>query len=153
MTKPTINPGFEVKTKRKVNLPLFSMAHTPYLWIYVVSPMMRAPMAKLAKSADGCLTIVTVVDLSTGEMGNLILPAVVESSFRQYRHYVGKCFQLIAKDKEPGKDHRPVDVDEIEPPEGVELPAPDFGGEDTAAPLDLSGMVGEHDPFAESDNG
>jgi hypothetical protein len=60
-----------------------------------------------------------VVDLSTGELAQIIVNAVPMSVLKENYpgdSYVGKCFMIMRQSRQPGKDYDPFKVEEIEDP-------------------------------------
>lgn len=101
--------------KRKlVNPPLISLAHTPNVSIEVTGEFYRMHAPGLSRNEDGNVTVLPVVDNETGEIGNLLSTAVLESTLTKLPGgYVGKKFEIEAGEPKGENKYRPVKVYEL----------------------------------------
>lgn len=103
------------RRKARLTLPIFSLVHTPVLQIEVTGAMHGEVMPGLTGSEDREVIVMPVLKLDTGEEGMLIVPAMVQSALKKTGvDYVGKKYELVAGEKSPDKNYRPVDVYELE---------------------------------------
>ena len=93
---------------------LISLGKTPELDIEIISCMERRPMPNIAKEADGCVPCMCVRNITSGEVGMLILPSVLISVLGQMPEYIGKKLHIESRGIHPGKSYRDVQVWEIE---------------------------------------
>ncbi len=100
--------------RRRLTLPLFSLAHTPALNIEVTGQFRRASMPGLSKNDDGMVTLLPCIDLDTGEEGLLLSYTVVESAItRSADDYVGRSYSIVRGAIAPGKAYYAVEVYEL----------------------------------------
>ncbi len=69
--------------------------------------------------------LANVVDLTTGELAQIIVNAVPMSVLKEsYPNdgYVGKCFTIMRQKRQPGKQYDPFFVEEIDDPTVVDEP-------------------------------
>lgn len=115
----------ESKTGRKVKkiltLPVFSLKEVnTVIAVKILEPMYVGQPQKDAKEGDKPADLCHVINLDTGEMGQIIIPAMVKSKFEEYpdNGYVGLCFELENLGKVEGKggrrynDFRVLEVEE-----------------------------------------
>lgn len=103
--------------RRRLTLPLFSLAHKPHMCIEVTGKFRETAMPKLSRNEDGMVTILPCIDIDTGEEGLLLAYTVVQSAIeRSSGDYVGRQYEIERGEKVAGKDYFAVEVYEIEAP-------------------------------------
>lgn len=102
------------KRKAQVTKPLISMAHTPELQVKILTEPSRIEMPRLARSEDGMVSIIDVVDLNTGEEAMLICPTVLIRLMEEGDVVVGGCYEIVDAGVPEGKDYRAIKVYELE---------------------------------------
>lgn len=100
--------------KQQVTVDLFSLVHTPHLFIEVTGRMYMLKAPGLAKSEDGTIPVLPVINLETGEAGALILPTMLVRVFDEAGAIEGKKYELQDRGVLDGKDYRAVRVWEID---------------------------------------
>ena len=101
--------------KTRLTVPFFSLSREPLMHVRIVGPIERITAEHLSKSDDGGVDIVPVINLETGEFGNLLLLTVVKSALeRTGDDYVGRCYELDNKGAQEGRGYAAVDVYEID---------------------------------------
>ena len=108
------------KISRRVTLPLFKIAAGTTLYIKCLAPMFIGKEVSNAKGSTEKkkepATLMNVINLETGEEGQIICGAVLKGIFTdEYADdgYVGLSF-MIEMHKVPGKDYNGYTVTEIE---------------------------------------
>lgn len=134
--------AFQAKVKNKLTLPQFKFVvdQPRYLRIegaiYLGKEMKPAEGKKPMEPAH----LARVTDLETGELGEVIVPAVLKSTLEESmpnNAYVGKCFAITKQKRQEGKRYDKFGVDEIEDPA---VPAESAASEPAAsAPAAASG--------------
>ncbi len=100
--------------RRRLTLPLFSLAHKRELSIKVTGVFRRAAMPGLSKNDDGMVTLLPCIDIETGEEGLLLSYTVVESAItRSADDYIGRSYSIVRGTKAPGKAYYAVEVYEL----------------------------------------
>ncbi len=103
--------------RRRLTLPLFSLAHKPAMKIAVTGRFREVAMPKLSRNEDGMVTILPCIDTETGEEGLLLAYTVVQSAIeRSATDYVGHVFEIVRGGKVEGKDYYSVEVYELDAP-------------------------------------
>jgi hypothetical protein len=111
----TAQPLQGVKRVRELTSNLISLAFRPGIVVKFTGEMYEAEMPAVSRNESGKLWVADVVDLETGEAGQLLLPAVLIGVLRrQPVSYVGKTFEILTGDIVPGKQYRQVKVYEVE---------------------------------------
>ena len=100
--------------KRDVTPQLFSLQHQPHLYVRIVGQPTRVKAGELARSEDGSIPVIPVVNLESGEEGMLILPTVLERVLADAGPLVGKQYEIEDRGIREGKNYRDVRVWEIE---------------------------------------
>jgi len=99
----------------RLTMPIFSLAHQQHIFIHVVGEIHETLMPGLSSDPDKPVKMIRVVNLDTGEEGNLLVLSVLESALiREPNGYVGKDYEVITGEQQPGKDYRPVDIYRLE---------------------------------------
>ena len=113
--------SLKFRTKRVVTLPVFSFKERDIAYLRIEGEMHEGKQLKKdgTKAKNKPATICQATDLETGELVDFIVPAVVESVFRdEYDDgaYIGKSFEItkIAKAGDIGKDYDKYRIIEIE---------------------------------------
>lgn len=112
--------------KKKLTLPLFKFESGVVRYFRFDSAIFVGKELKGKKEGnDGKdmapAHLARVIDLDTGEKGEIIVNAVLESTLNEsegYENggYVGKCFAIEKKAREKGKRYDKFSIDEIEDP-------------------------------------
>lgn len=102
------------KRKREVTPQLLSLAHQNHLYVKVTGPMTRNKMEGLARSEDGTVPVLPVINLDTGETALLIVPTVLERILAEVDDPTGLGYELEDRGIREGKNYRDVRVWEIE---------------------------------------
>ena len=114
--------SLKFKISRRVTLPLFKIASGTTLYIKSEGAMYLGKEVTASRNAGATekkkepATIMNVVNLETGEQGQIICGAVLKGIFNdEYpdEAYVGLAF-MIEMHKVPGKDYNGYTVTEIE---------------------------------------
>lgn len=111
--KPFVAPERPKGMKRgkSVNLPFFSLSHTPHMFIKVIGPFEAVEAKGLSRGEDGKVTVLPVINLDTGEEGRLLALTVLESSLRRLEeNYVGQSFEVVASKPRAGKEYADVKI-------------------------------------------
>ena len=108
---------FVPKIKRHVTLPLFKMVKDKPLYVKFDTAMFEG--RKIDDQKDAA-TLINVTDLTTGEVGQIIVPAVLKSTILENyegESYKGKCFMItfVPKDQ-TGNTYNMVSLTEIDDP-------------------------------------
>ena len=115
-----VNSTQEFKIKKRVTLPVYRMGlETPY-YVKVLAPIFEGKTIEDKADKDknkGPAHIMTIVDLVTGEEGQIVLNKVLKSTLEEEypsEGYVGLGFQIIKHGKKTGKDYHTFSVAELE---------------------------------------
>jgi hypothetical protein len=95
---------------------------------------MKGDMTADGKKKKEPAHLADVIDLKTGELGQIIVAAVVLSVLNEEYpgdSYVGKCFAITKKTQQPGKSYFGYNVEEIEDPLAAETEAVSTASEPT----------------------
>lgn len=105
-----------LKAKRRLTVPLVSMAHTPILVCLVKGePVTMHITTGVGKEKSADPTVVPIVNLDTGEDGLLICNTIILSAFSKIEGGVtGKYFSLRSSGIRDGKAYRDIDIVEME---------------------------------------
>lgn len=120
----TVKVGeMEFEVEHRLTVPLLSLKHKPELYVKMMSVPRETDIeitegtSRSANSKKEPMKIADVIDLTTGEEGLLICPAILQSTFAKLGEgLVGKCFMLKAGDIVAGKKYRAIDVFQIKEP-------------------------------------
>lgn len=103
------------KKGRRLTLPLFSLAHNPYMEVELLGELRKEEMSLSAADGPKAVDLVTVLNLESGEEGNLLLPTLVASAIRNLGEVVeGKRLIIERGAKVPGKRYYAYEVFEAE---------------------------------------
>lgn len=139
---------FAVKIKSKITLPQFKFVVEVPRYLRIESAIYLGKEMKPAegKKAMEPAHLARVTDLETGELGEVIVPAVLMSTLQEAMpndSYVGKCFAITKQKRQEGKRYDKFGVDEIEDPNAPEAPpapaASDVSAPAATAPTKASG--------------
>lgn len=105
-----------LKAKRRLTVPLVSMAHTPILVCLVEGePVTMHITTGVGKEKSADPTVVPILNLDTGEDGLLICNTIILSAFSKIEGGVtGKYFSLRSSGIRDGKAYRDIDIVEME---------------------------------------
>lgn len=116
-------PAFVPKRKKLLTRPVLKLVKEQPRYvllqarIYIGKEMrQRSPDDKKKEPAH----LVDVIDLTTGELAQVIINAVPMSVLtEEYPNfgYVGRCFELTRQTRQEGKSYDPFKVEEIEVPD------------------------------------
>lgn len=126
--------AFKFKKVRSVTLPLLKWKNDVERYYKIVSPMFKGQEISkteydengVAKPKQEPVTLANVIDLETGEEGQIIIGAVLAETWNrdeQYagEQYVGKSFAITQK-RDPSKKYNTYTVIEIEVDETPSAP-------------------------------
>ncbi len=110
------------KVKKVLTLPVFSLKDAgTILAIKILSAMYEGkPITGEEDSKDKPATLCSVVNLETGEEGQIVVPAMIKSKLEEYGDgddgYIGRGFEVENLGKKKGKtrtynDYRMVELD------------------------------------------
>lgn len=110
------------KTLRRVTLPIIKLVPDVPRYLEVTDAIFQGKeIAGQTADKDGKkrapAMLVNVVDLETGEAGQIVMNKVLMSTLQEeYPEdtYVGRQFQIVKLAKKEGKDYHPFSVTEIE---------------------------------------
>ena len=103
------------KRAERLTMPIFSCAHQDHLFIHVVGEIVETLMPGLSSDPTKPVKVMRVINLDTGEEGNLLVLSVLESTLnRQEGGYVGKDYEVVTGEVRDGKDYRDVDIYRLE---------------------------------------
>lgn len=113
----------EFKRKRLLTRPVLKMEQDKTRYVKVECAMFVGKDIEKDKAAGDRkkepATLVNVINLEDGTLAQIIVNAVVKSVFHdEYKDdsYVGKCFAITKRGRQPGKQYNPFDIEEIEDP-------------------------------------
>ncbi|MGH7744648.1 MAG: hypothetical protein ACREQ5_07510 [Candidatus Dormibacteria bacterium] len=120
---------FKPVIKRHLSVPVlkFEIDKPRYLAITDKMHVGKAQKAKAGEKAKEPATLAACVNLETGEVGQIIVAAVIKGVFTdEYPNdfYVGKCFAITKLAPRPGKSYNQYTVAEIEDPRMQKPAAP-----------------------------
>lgn len=113
------------KRKRAITLPTFKFEQDKPLYCKILTPMHegRVRLARGQTELDPDKkppTLATVVNLESGELGQIILAEVLKTELSEAypnNSYVGKGFEITKQKRKEGKRYDPYALAEIEVPE------------------------------------
>ena len=112
------------KRKKLLTRPQVKMKAGDSIYLRIEQPMFIGTNIKARKGKEGDEkkeppTVIWGVDLQTGEqvqmLANAVLKSILEEEYKE-NSYVGKCFLIEKKEKEPGRDYFAFHVEEVEDP-------------------------------------
>ena len=103
------------KRAKALTTTLFSAAHTPNLAVRVTGPLYEKVMPTFSKREDKAVELLPVVNLDTGEEGDLIINTIMHNVFSEYGDsIVGRSFEIVTGKIREGKDYRDTKIYELE---------------------------------------
>jgi hypothetical protein len=102
-----------------VTLPLFKLADNKAMYLKILGPF---TIGKQIDDKKEAATLAHVINLETGEEGQIIVGAVLKSTLHEAYagdSYVGKCFEIV-KSKDGDKKYNNYTVNEVSEPEDDE---------------------------------
>ena len=117
--------GFKVK--KLVTLPLIKTVINEPLYVVFVSPMEQSVTTGQQKDGKDMepATVAKVVNMETGEIGQIIIGTVTKSNFDENypdHAYVGKFFEILITKRE-GKRYNDSSITELELPANFDFPS------------------------------
>lgn len=117
----------QFKRKKLLTRPLIKFIENQSNYIKIEGPIYLGKEMKQDVDAEGKRKkepahLADVIDLKTGELGQIIVAAMVLSVLNENypdNSYVGLCFCVTKKGKAPGKQYFGYSVEEIEDPTAV----------------------------------
>lgn len=115
----------EFKRKRLLTRPVLKMEQDKTRYVKIECAMFVGKDIEKNRPTDPNkpkkepATICNVINLEDGTLAQIIMNAVVKSVFTdEYKEdsYVGKCFAITKRGRQPGKQYNPFDIEEIEDP-------------------------------------
>lgn len=113
------NPAF--KKIRSVTVTLLKLENNQPRYLYVTAPMFMGEKIDAKKDAA---ILLPVVDMETGEEGNVIAPAILQGELvKTYggAEYVGKGFE-VTKSRDPSVKYNHVSISEVGLPDEFKPP-------------------------------
>ena len=105
----------QYKRAARLTMPIFSCAHDKHMMIHVVGEICQTTMPGLSSDSDKPVEVMRVVNMETGEEGNLLVLAILKSSLeREEDGYVGKDYEVVTGDTVVGKKYRAIDIYRLE---------------------------------------
>ena len=114
----TMLAGF--KKKSAVTLPLFKFANNVPMYVRFENPMFKSEPLKKASAEEKKKdppTLAHVVNLETGDEGQIILGSVLAENLNKHypdNGYVGKSFEIIKHPQEGGRAYCLYSITEID---------------------------------------
>jgi len=100
---------------KKITSNLISLNHNPELCVRVTGEIVHQDSEMSSQPGGKPMALCEVTDLTTGEVGFLIVPTVLESALKRVGGgYIGKSFLIHKAPPLPGKRYMNVDVYELE---------------------------------------
>lgn len=119
--KPAQKPatGFTPKVKRSLVLPLLNRGMKPgdSLYVEITGEMYEGRPQKGAKANEKPATLAPATNLETGEIGEIIVSAVVESTLNDMfpnQGYIGHWFEIAKGEKKAGQRYFQYTINELE---------------------------------------
>lgn len=109
---PQVQQTFNVK--KRLTVPIISMAHTEQVFAEVLSPIEVRVIEGFGKGADGQVELLRIKNLQDNQEYDLVVSAVIKSTLVQEKEYVGHKYLFKAGVQVAGKKYRPVDIFELE---------------------------------------
>ena|ERR1700760_297049 len=134
----------QFKRKKLLTRPILKFVENQSVYVKFEEAIYIGRELKSDVAADGTKKkepahLANVIDLRTGELGQIIVAAVVESVLNEEfpnNGYVGRCFAITKKGKAPGKQYFGYNIEEVEDPtapkEVVDSAAVSSGSVDTS---------------------
>ena len=108
-------PAFVPVIKRHVTLPVLKLEKNVERYFRFTAPM---HLGKKIDDAKDAATLMNATDLATGEVGQIVVPAVLQKELDEgypSAAYVGKCF-AVKLTRVPEKRYNLISLIEIEDP-------------------------------------
>lgn len=111
----------EFKVKKLLTIPVLKFAEDKTRYVRVTSAMHigKPQKAKEGEKAKEPATLMECVNLEDGTVCQVIVSAVIKSVLTdEYPGdaYVGKCFSITKRGRNPGKQYNQFDINEIDDP-------------------------------------
>ncbi len=110
----TSEPAPARKRMQSLTERIWSLGHTPHLFVRITGPLRSEKMPQLSRNEDGTVQVIPIADLETGEAGLLLCVTVLASALERAGDYVGKSYEILSAEPREGKNYREVRVWEIE---------------------------------------
>lgn len=112
---------FVPKRKKLLTRPVlkFEVGKARYIKIETEMHIGKEMKEQAGEKKKEPATLCNVIDLSTGEPGQIIVNAVLKSVLSEEYpsgSYVGLCFSITKQARMPGKQYDPFNIEEIEDP-------------------------------------
>jgi hypothetical protein len=119
----------EFKTKRLLTIPVLKFTEGQARYVKITAAMHVGKQQKAAEGekAKEPATLANCVNLEDGAVCQIIVSSVVKSVLTEEYPgdgYVGKCFSITKRGRNPGKQYNQFDIEEIEEPGESEKAAP-----------------------------
>jgi hypothetical protein len=111
----------EFKSKRLLTVPVLKLVQDQARYVKITEAMHlgKPQKAKEGEKAKEPATLANCVNLEDGSLCLIIVSAVVKSVLDdEYPNgtYVGLCFKITKRGRNPGKQYNQFDIEEIEDP-------------------------------------
>jgi len=111
----------EFKTKKLLTIPVLKFVQDTPRYVRITDPMHvgKPQKAKEGEKPKEPATLANAVNLEDGTICQVIVSAVMKSVWTdEYPDgaYVGKCFKITKRGRNPGKQYNQFDMEEIEDP-------------------------------------
>lgn len=106
--------------KRAITLPLFKLSANQEYYFKVLAPIYTGK--EIAGSQMAAPKLANVLDLETGELGQIIVGAVLFSSLTEAyegEDYVGRCFEIVKIPADGNRRYALWNISEVEEPENA----------------------------------
>lgn len=102
--------------KRKTDLTksLFTVQEGKTERVKILGDVFRFPLPSIARSEDGCVPCVDIIDLNTGEEFVLIVPTILERLLADREPDEYPCYEIENRGKHPAKNYNMLKVWELE---------------------------------------
>lgn len=117
-----VNKEFVPKIAKRITLTTLKFMQDEPLYLKLTHPFVEKldtvnEKKKKENEASKVLHVGRVIDLTTGEEAEIVVPAVILSTLTEKypnESYVGKSFELCKLAQKPGKNYYPYRINELE---------------------------------------
>lgn len=105
------------KRIQALTVPVLSFKTRLVAYVKILNEMQESSYkSEEGARARGPATVCRVLNLETGEIMDMIVPALVQTTLKdKARDYVGKCYEIhVSAEKKEGKNYKDAEVYEIE---------------------------------------